>query len=127
MNPTSGDASIFVPLEHTVLTQTIASRQRTALFARYSVVGSCATALGVLAAVFPDFASVWTGCTRTAAMQLMFGLYAGLGLVAFLLYRPLSPAVEIATRCRQRRWGHRRSSCMGWPLSLAWIRSAPAS
>ena len=29
-------------------------------------------------------------------MQLMFGLYAGLGLVAFLLYRPLSPAVEIA-------------------------------
>src|SRR5215469_4747476 len=37
MNPTSGDASIFVPLEQTVLTQTIAARQRTALFARYSV------------------------------------------------------------------------------------------
>ena len=96
MNPTSGDASIFVPLEQTVLTQTIAARQRTALFARYSVVGSCATALGVLAAAVPDLASVWTGCTRTAAMQLMFGLYAGLGLVAFLLYRPLSPAVEVA-------------------------------
>jgi MFS family permease len=96
MNPTSGDASIFVPLEQTVLTQTIAARQRTALFARYSVVGSCATALGVLAAALPDIASVWTGCTRTAAMQLMFGLYAGLGLLAFLLYRPLSPAVEIA-------------------------------
>jgi len=96
MNPTSGDASIFVPLEQTVLTQTIAARQRTALFARYSVVGSCATALGVLAAAFPDFASVWTGCTRTAAMQLMFGLYAGLGLIAFFLYRPLSRAVEIA-------------------------------
>jgi MFS family permease len=96
MNPTSGDASIFVPLEQTVLTQTIAAEQRTALFARYSVVGSCATALGVLAAAFPDFASVRTGCTRTAAMQLMFGLYAGLGLVAFFLYRPLSQAVEIA-------------------------------
>jgi len=26
MNPTSGDASIFVPLEQTVLTQTIAAR-----------------------------------------------------------------------------------------------------
>jgi MFS family permease len=96
MNPTSGDASIFVPLEQTVRTQTIAARQRTALFARYSVVGSCAAALGVLAAAFPDFASAWTGCTRTGAMQLMFGFYAGLGLVAFLLYRPLSPAVEIA-------------------------------
>ena len=40
MNPTSGDASIFVPLEQTVLTKTIAARQRTALFARYSVIGS---------------------------------------------------------------------------------------
>src|SRR5215469_13273041 len=47
MNPTSGDASIFVPLEQTVLTETIEPRRRTALFARYSVIGSCATALGV--------------------------------------------------------------------------------
>ena len=96
MNPTSGDASIFVPLEQTVLTQTIAARRRTALFARYSVIGSCATALGVLAAALPDFMTAWTGCTRAAAMQLMFGLYAVLGLAAFLLYRPLSSAVEIA-------------------------------
>jgi predicted MFS family arabinose efflux permease len=29
-------------------------------------------------------------------MQLMFGLYAVLGLLALVLYRPLSPAVEIA-------------------------------
>jgi MFS family permease len=96
MNPTSGDASIFVPLEQTVLTQTIAARSRTALFARYSVIGSCATALGVLAAALPDFMSAWAGCTRTAAMQLMFGLYAGLGLLALLPYRPLSSAVEMA-------------------------------
>ena len=96
MNPTSGDASIFVPLEQTVLTQTIAARQRTALFARYSVIGSCATAIGVLAAAVPDLVTAWTGCTRPAAMQLMFGLYAVLGLLALVLYRPLSPAVEIA-------------------------------
>jgi MFS family permease len=95
INPTSGDASIFVPLEQTVLTQTIAARSRTALFARYSVIGSCATALGVLAAALPDFITAWTGCTRTAAMQLMFGLYALLGLLALLLYRPLSSAVEM--------------------------------
>jgi MFS family permease len=96
MNPTSGDASIFVPLEQTVLTQTIAARRRTALFARYSVIGSCATALGVLAAALPDFVTACAGCTRAAAMQLMFGLYGVLGLTAFLLYRPLSPAVEVA-------------------------------
>src|SRR5499433_2583282 len=96
--PTSGDASIFVPLEQTVLTETIEPRRRTALFARYSVIGSCATALGVLAAAFPDYATAWTGCSRSTAMQLMFGLYAFLGLGAFLLYRPLSPAVEVADK-----------------------------
>ena len=96
MNPTSGDASIFAPLEQTVLAQTIEPRRRTALFARYSVIGSCASAFGVLAAALPDFATAWTGCTRAAALQLMFGLYAVLGVAAFLLYRPLSPAVEIA-------------------------------
>jgi MFS family permease len=96
INPTSGDASIFVPLEQTVLTQTIAARQRTALFARYSVIGSCATALGVLAAALPDFVTAWTRYSRPAAVQLMFGLYAVLGLIAFALYRPLSRAVELA-------------------------------
>jgi MFS family permease len=42
INPTSGDASIFQPLEQTELPQTIAPRRRTALFARYSVIGSLA-------------------------------------------------------------------------------------
>jgi MFS family permease len=96
MNPTSGDASIFVPLEQTALTQTIEPRRRTALFARYSVIGSIAGALGVLAASLPEFVADWTGCTRAAGIQLMFGLYVGLGIVGILLYRPLSPAVEIA-------------------------------
>src|SRR5262252_4029793 len=96
MNPTSGDASIFVPLEQTVLTQTIAARRRTALFARYSLIGSGASALGIMAAALPDFVTVWTDCSRGAAMQLMFALYAALGVIALLLYRPLSPAVEIA-------------------------------
>src|SRR5689334_22866284 len=101
MNPTSGDASIFVPVEQTVLTQTVSARQRTALFARYSVIGSCATALGVLAAALPDLITVWTGWSRPTAIQLMFGLYALLGLTAFWLYRPLSPAVEITEEAPQ--------------------------
>jgi predicted MFS family arabinose efflux permease len=97
MNPTSGDASIFGPLEQTVLTQTVEPRRRTALFARYSVIGSLAGALGVLAASFPDLAAVWTGWTRATSMQFMFALYAALGVVALVLYRPLSPAIEMAS------------------------------
>jgi MFS family permease len=94
MNPTSGDASVFLPLEQTVLTQTVKARRRTALFARYSLIGSVAGALGVLAAAAPDLAAKRYGFSPVAAMQGMFGLYAVLGIISLLLYRPLSPAIE---------------------------------
>ena len=94
INPTSGDASVFLPLEQTVLTQTVKARRRTALFARYSLIGSVAGALGVLAAAGPDLAAKWFGFSPVAAMQAMFGLYAVLGIISLLLYRPLSPAIE---------------------------------
>lgn len=94
MNPTSGDASIFLPLEQTVLAQCAEPRQRTALFARYSVIGSVAGALGVLAASAPDLLADRLTIGRLGTMQAMFGLYALLGLAGLLLYRPLSPAIE---------------------------------
>src|ERR1700724_4395687 len=78
MNPTSGDASIFLPLEQAALAQTADPRRRTAVFARYSVIGSLAGALGVLAASAPDWAAGWGGVTRLGAMQAMFAAYAGL-------------------------------------------------
>ncbi len=58
------------------------------------MIGSVAGALGVLAAAVPDLAVNWTGCARATAMQAMFGLYGALGIIALLLYRPLSPAIE---------------------------------
>src|SRR5256885_9157594 len=75
MNPTSGDASIFLPLEQAALTQTVEPRRRTALFARYSVIGSLLGALGIMAASIPDLAADW-GIGRPALMQLMFIGYA---------------------------------------------------
>jgi MFS family permease len=96
MNPTSGDASVFQPLEQTALTETIDHRRRTALFARYSVIGSLAGAAGVLAAAAPDYAVAWAGWGRASAMQAMFALYGLFGVLSMLLYRPLSPAVEAA-------------------------------
>ena len=101
MNPTSGDASVFLPLEQTALTQTVEPRRRTALFARYSLIGSAAGALGVLAAAAPDLGANWAGCTRAAVTQLMFGFYGALGIVALLLYRPLSPEVERSSAVSQ--------------------------
>src|SRR5437763_10599900 len=93
MNPTSGDASIFLPLEQAALAQTAAPRRRTAVFARYSVIGSLLGALGVMAAAAPDFVAGWN-ISRIGVMQAMFIGYAVLGLVSLALYRPLSPAIE---------------------------------
>src|SRR5262249_52981811 len=105
MNPTSGDASVFLPLEQTVLTQTVEPQRRTAMFARYSVIGSLAGAMGVLAASTPDLLTARLGWSRTGAMQSMFALYALLGLAALALYRPLSPAIESPVEKRHQPLG----------------------
>jgi hypothetical protein len=125
MNPTSGDASVFLPLEQTVLTQTVEPRRRTALFARYSLIGSVAGALGILAAAAPDLTANWAGCTRTTVTQLMFGFYGMLGIIALLLYRhSRRPSREASTLPTLRCIGRARSS-IGWRRCSAWIRSAP--
>src|SRR5687768_507889 len=54
LNPSAGDVSLFLPLEQARLTHAIADRDRTALFARYSLVGSLAGAIGALCAGFPQ-------------------------------------------------------------------------
>ena len=103
MNPTSGDASVLLPLEQAALTQTVEPRRRTALFARYSVIGSLLGALGTVSAAFPDLATAWLHIGRLGVMQLMFGLYAVLGLAALVLYRPLSPAIETKEAVRETK------------------------
>ena len=50
LNPSSGDVSLFLPLEHARLAGAAAGHARTALFARYSLVGALSAALGALAA-----------------------------------------------------------------------------
>ena len=46
LNPPSGDVSVFLPLEHAVLSQAARDRERTAVFARYSLVGALAAGVG---------------------------------------------------------------------------------
>jgi MFS family permease len=94
LNPSSGDVSVFLPTEQALLPQTVTDRQRTALFARYSLVGSLVAAAGALTAGLPELVAEKTGLNLTHALDGMFLLYALLGLVALLLYRGLSPAIE---------------------------------
>lgn len=89
LNPSSGDVSIFLPLEQSFLSQSVDEKERTAAFARYSLVGSLMGALGTLFAGVPEFAAKWLGTSQIRAMQGMFILYAVIGLAAGWVYRHL--------------------------------------
>jgi MFS family permease len=88
LNPSSGDVSVFLPLEHAVLSRVVDDRTRTATFARYSMAGSLSAAAGSLAASLPGFGAS-AGLSVLAAMQWLFVLYAVLAGLAALVYRGL--------------------------------------
>ncbi len=98
LNPSSGDVSVFLPLEHAVLARVVDDRKRTAVFARYSLVGSLAAALGSLAAALPAMIAAGAGTSPAGAMQAMFVLYAALGGLAAWVYRGLPRALGTQTR-----------------------------
>ena len=88
INPSGGDLGMLVPLEHALLTKETADRDRTSVFARYSLIGALTSAVGALAAALPELLAS-NGWPKLAAIKLMFYLYAALGLLAALLYRRL--------------------------------------
>jgi MFS family permease len=96
LNPSSGDVSVFLPLEHTVLAQSVPGPQRTAMFARYSFVGSVVGACGALTAGAVDWLSPWLAVPTITSV--LFLVYGGLGLATMIIYRGLSPAVEAGER-----------------------------
>lgn len=100
LNPSSGDVSVFLPLEQSLLSQTVSAKHRTALFARYSVVGSLIGAVGALFAGVPSFISAHSAMSLDRALDGTFWLYALAGLVVLLLYRDLSPRIEPGTGTR---------------------------
>lgn len=85
INPSGGSTSVFVPLEHAVLTREASDADRTRIFARYSLVGALAGAVGALAAALPDLMRPW-GLDQLAALKAMFGLYAFVGLLGGIVY-----------------------------------------
>ncbi len=97
INPSAGDVSLFLPLEQTVLAQSVTAADRTALFARYSMAGTLFGGIGVLTASLPEFLARGPGIDQIDATRLMFVLYGALGVAALAMYRQLSPAIESAT------------------------------
>jgi MFS family permease len=100
INPTAGNVSIFVPMEHALLAGVARDAGRTRMFAAYGLVGALAAAAGSLAAASPELL-VACGLTQLAALKAMFILYALLGLAGGLVYR-LVPKDAIAADERPR-------------------------
>jgi MFS family permease len=95
VNPSAGSVSVFVPLEHAVLSREVSDRDRTRMFARYGLIGAMAGAFGALAAATPDFMTA-VGVGQLAAIKAMFVLYALLGIAGGLIYSriPARPRPE---------------------------------
>jgi MFS family permease len=87
LNPSAGDVSVFLPLEHARLASAARGDARTALFARYSVIGALCAAVGALAAALPDWLAAHTPLSPLDALRAMFVAYGVLGLIVWCLYR----------------------------------------
>jgi MFS family permease len=97
INPSAGSVSVFVPLEHAALAREVGDTDRTRMFARYSLVGALAAAVGAFAAGVPELMA-GLGLDRLSALRLMFVAYAVLGVAGGLFYaripkRPPSGAI----------------------------------
>lgn len=93
LNPSSGDASVFMPLDHTMLAT---GKDRAGVFARYSFLGSVAGAVGALAAGLPEVLA--SRVSLLDALRGTFVLYALVGVAIWLLYLGLPDPHSAAQR-----------------------------
>jgi len=100
INPSGGSTSIFVPLEHAVLSGAVAPLERTRAFARYSLIGALAGAFGSLLAGMPEWLAP-LGIGSIAAIKLMFVAYAALGILGGLAYRSIPEPLRAPRAARQ--------------------------
>ena len=110
MNPAAGDVSLFLPIEQSLLSERVSARERTALFARYTLGGSLAGALGALAAAAPGPLATALEMDLTDVQRGVFVLYSFTAAVVVLLYLPLRPPAPVAAS--GRRLDHSRGTVL---------------
>jgi MFS family permease len=94
LNPSSGDVSVFLPMEQTLVAEAATGGARTALFARYNLAGALTGAFGALGG---GFLARHIDPASTVLERATFLGYAAIGFVLSSLYREL-PRPEIAAR-----------------------------
>ena len=100
LNPSSGDVSVFVPLEQAMMANAGPDADRTTRFAMYNVVGAVGVALGALSIGLIDPLAQMLARPRSDLLEAAFALYGLIGIAAFLLYRRLPEETAGAAELR---------------------------
>src|SRR4030095_14569394 len=89
LNPSAGDVSVFLPVEQSILAGEVATADRIAFFARYSLGGLLFGAFGALMSGLPEAAARFLGWQLVDTFRTGFILYGVLALVIAWIYRGL--------------------------------------
>ena len=95
ISPTGNEVGPFLAVEQASLAQLVEPRRRTAVFARYQLVGALATAAGTLAGGALAQAGIGAGASELDAYRLVIVGYAVAGGLLAVLFALVSPEVEV--------------------------------
>lgn len=96
ISPSGNEVGPFLSIEQAALPQTTTDKQRTQVFAWYSLLGSFTTGIGSLAGGSLASLLQSAGQTELNSYRAVIVGYALLGAVLAVMFTRLSPAVEIA-------------------------------
>jgi MFS family permease len=94
ISPSGNEVGPFLSIEQAALSQIVSDRERTGVFAWYSLAGSLATALGALAGGVSTRLLQHTGVTPLGSYRGVVLLYATLGAALVVLFARLSRTSE---------------------------------
>jgi MFS family permease len=94
ISPSGNEVGPFLPIEQAALSQIVSDRERTRIFAWYTLAGSVATALGALAGGAATRVLQQAGLAPVSSYRGVVVLYAALGGGLILLFSRLSRATE---------------------------------
>jgi MFS family permease len=102
ISPSGHEVGPFLSIEQAALSHVVTDRNRTNVFAWYSLAGSVATAFGALAGGTATRLLQQTTMTPVSTYRVVVILYAGVGLILAALFSQLSSAAEAATLGEKR-------------------------
>jgi predicted MFS family arabinose efflux permease len=91
LNPSGGDVTVFLPLDHTLLVAKTEVQRRAHRFAQYSMLGALGGAMGAISLSGFDRIAGITGLHADHAPSAAFMVYAMIGAVVFALYQRYAP------------------------------------